>query len=146
MLSTDQKGAIAESAIVHAAIKLGIDVFKPVSDGERYDLVFDLGPKLLRVQCKSAARYGDVVVIRCYSARRTRSGVVRRCYTAEEVDAIGAYCAELNRCYLLPPKLFEGRTVMHLRLAPTRNNQKLAVNWADDFEFARVDWKALAGP
>jgi hypothetical protein len=27
-LSTDQKGAIAESAIVHAAIKLGIGVYR----------------------------------------------------------------------------------------------------------------------
>jgi hypothetical protein len=39
MLTTDQKGAIAESAIVHEAIKHGLGVFKPLSDGERYDLV-----------------------------------------------------------------------------------------------------------
>jgi hypothetical protein len=36
-LSTDQKGAFAESAIAHAAIKLGIGVYRPLSDGERYD-------------------------------------------------------------------------------------------------------------
>jgi hypothetical protein len=42
-LTTDQKGAIAESAIVHAAIKLGIGVYKPLSDGERYDLVSTSG-------------------------------------------------------------------------------------------------------
>jgi hypothetical protein len=51
-LSTDQKGAIAESAIAHAAIKLGIGVYRPLSDGERYDLIFDLGERLERVQCK----------------------------------------------------------------------------------------------
>jgi hypothetical protein len=54
-LSTDQKGAIAESAIVHAAIKLGIGVYRPLSDGERYDLIFDLGERLERIQCKWAS-------------------------------------------------------------------------------------------
>ena len=46
MLTTDQKDAIAESAIAHEAIKLGIGVFKPLSDGERYDLILDLRPRL----------------------------------------------------------------------------------------------------
>jgi hypothetical protein len=73
VLSTNQKGAIAETAIVHAATVLGIDVYKPVSEGGRYDLIFDLG-QLVRVQCKWAAFHGDVILIRCYSARRTRGG------------------------------------------------------------------------
>jgi hypothetical protein len=50
-MTTDQKGAIAETAIALAAIKLGIGVFRPIGD-ERYDLIFDLRPKLCRVQCK----------------------------------------------------------------------------------------------
>jgi len=62
VLTTDQKGAIAESSIAAAAIKLGIGVLKPLSDGHRYDLVFDVGTRLLRVQCKWAVRRGDVVV------------------------------------------------------------------------------------
>ena len=33
VLTTDQKGAIAEIAIATAAIRLGIGVFKPLSDG-----------------------------------------------------------------------------------------------------------------
>ena len=83
-LTTDQKGAVAETAIVHEAVKLGIGVFKPLTDGERYDLVFDTGATLLRVQCKWAPKHGDVVIVRCYSTRRTRSGLVRRPYTADE--------------------------------------------------------------
>jgi len=45
ILTTDQKGAIAETAIIHAAVKLGIGVYKPLADGDRYDLIFDLGTK-----------------------------------------------------------------------------------------------------
>jgi hypothetical protein len=33
-----------------------------------------------------------------------------------------------------------------LRLRPPRNNQQLGVNWADDYDFERVDWAALRGP
>ena len=69
MLTSDQKGAIAETAVVHAAIKLGINVYRPVVEGGRYDMIFEVCPRLIRVQCKWARRHGDVVVLRCYSAR-----------------------------------------------------------------------------
>jgi hypothetical protein len=36
VLSTNQKGAIAETAITAAAVRLGIPVLRPVSDGARY--------------------------------------------------------------------------------------------------------------
>jgi len=51
VLTSDQKGAVAEQAIVFAAVKLGIFVLKPLSEGGRYDLIFDVDDSLLRVQC-----------------------------------------------------------------------------------------------
>jgi len=45
VLSTDQKGAIAETAVVHEATKLGIPVAKPMLP-VRYDFVFDLGTEM----------------------------------------------------------------------------------------------------
>jgi hypothetical protein len=133
-VTTDQKGAIAETAIALAAIKLGVGVFRPYGD-ERYDLIFDCRPRLWRVQCKWARRYGDVVVVRCYSSRRTRSGLLRRKYTADEIDAFAAYCQELDRCFFLPIDQCPPSEV-RLRVAPTRNNQTLGIKWADDFDFA----------
>ena len=97
MLTTDQKGAIAELAIAHIAAEIGVGVFKPLTDGERYDLIFDLRPRLVRVQCKWAAPVGDVVIVRCRSCRRTKAGLLHRGYTADEVDAIVAYSPELGR-------------------------------------------------
>ena len=134
VLSTNQKGAIAETAIIHTAVKLGIGVFRPVLD-ERYDLIFDLRPRLLRVQCKWAVRRGDVVAVRCYSSRRGREGMVVRTYGSDEVDMIAAYCAEVDRCYALPIELCSGRRQIHLRLGPARNNQRAGVHEARAFEF-----------
>jgi hypothetical protein len=136
MLTTDQKGAIAEAEIALRAVKLGIGVFKPVVEGERYDLVFDLRPRLVRVQCKWAPLYGDVIVVRCYSARRNRAGLLRRCYAVNEVDAFAAYCPDTDRCYYLPIERFYPRREIRLRVSPTRNNQRQLVTWADDFELA----------
>ena len=51
MLTSNDKGNIAEAAIALEAIKLGIDVLKPVAEHGRYDLAFDLGHRILRVPC-----------------------------------------------------------------------------------------------
>jgi PD-(D/E)XK endonuclease len=145
MLSTDQKGNIAENAIVLAAVKLGIDVYRPVGEGGRYDMIFEVGAKLWRVQCKWAPRHGDVVVLRCYSSRRNRDGLLRRIYADGEIDAFAAYCQEIDACYFLPYEFFRNRTQVQLRLNPCTNSQNLKVNWAADFEFAAT-LSRLKGP
>ncbi len=135
MLTTNQKGAIAETAIACQAIKLGIPVLKPLVE-ERYDLVFELDGRFVRVQCKTASRHANVLVIRCYSSRRVREGFVKRSYHADEIDAVAAYSPDLDRCYFLPLDSFAGARYVQLRLAPALNNQQRGVNWANEFEFA----------
>jgi hypothetical protein len=135
MLTTDQKGAIAELGIAFAATKLGIDVYRPLQEGGRYDLILDLAEGLTRVQCKWASRHGDVLIVRCYSCRRTRKGMRNRGYTPDEIDAIAAYSPDLDRCYFLPLSEIHRHTSIQLRLEPTANNQRLGVNWAADYEF-----------
>jgi hypothetical protein len=137
MLTTDQKGTIAELAIARDAVELGVGVLKPLTDGERYDLVFDVRWCLIRVQCKTAVLIGTAVLkIACYSARRTSEGLVKRYYSALEIDAIAAHNRELDRCFFIPIDEIPGRSEVLLRLQPCRNNQRRAVNWADDFDFA----------
>jgi hypothetical protein len=143
-LTTDQKGSIAEMAIAWEATRLGVCVLRPMSNGARYDLVLDAG-QLLRVQCKWAVQRGDVVQVRCRTCRRGRDGFIRTCYTADEVDVIAAYCPDNDRCYLLPIEKFAGRTMVLLRISPTRNNQQKGVNWAEEFEFAAT-MSRLVGP
>jgi prevent-host-death family protein len=135
MFTSDQKGSIAEMAIAYNAIKIGIDVYRPLSDGTRYDLIFDIGGKLWRVQCKSARRHDEVVVLNCQSSRRCADGFVRRSYSPAEIDAFAAYCSELERCYFLPIAAFPHTSQIQLRLSRPLNNQRACINWADDFAF-----------
>jgi PD-(D/E)XK endonuclease len=135
-MTTNQKGAIAETAIAFAATKLGIDVYGPVAEGGRYDLIFVIDDRLLRVQCKWAARRGNVLVVPCVSSWRSRERFVDRPYTAAEIDAVAACAMDLDRCYFVPIERVEGRPAIALRLAPARNNQRRRVNWAEEYELA----------
>jgi hypothetical protein len=135
-VTTDQKGAVAEACIAAAAIKLGITVYRPVCDGGRLDMIFAWTYRLLRIQCKWAARRGETLVVSCESSRRAAEGYRRRCYSADEVDAIAAYSLELDRCFLIPIERVAHRPAIALRIAPSRNNQRRGINWADDYDFA----------
>jgi hypothetical protein len=135
MLSSDQKGAVAEAAIAHAALELGIGVARPLGD-QRYDLIFDLRARLVRVQCKWACRQRDVIVIRCYSSRRSADGFLRQVYGAEEVDAFAAYCADVGRCYFLPLDAVPPSGAVQLRLAPPLNKQRRRIRRAEEYELA----------
>jgi hypothetical protein len=42
MITTDQKGNIAETAVAASATKLGVDVYRPIGEGTRYDMIFDM--------------------------------------------------------------------------------------------------------
>jgi len=135
-LTPNQKGAIAEAAIAAEAIKHGILVSRPILDA-RYDLVFDTGSALWRVQCKFGARDEEkgVIKVNRTSSWCTPKGYARNPYLAGEVDLFAVYCGELNRCYLLGADGLVGRRGIYLRLSEPRNAQRACVNLASDFTF-----------
>ena len=138
-MSTNRKGAIAEAAIAHHALRAGFDVYRPVFEGGRCDLIFgEPGGRLSRVQCKWATLDGDVIRVGARTARRTRDGQRFTVYGAEEIDWLAAYCAELDRCYLLPIEVVAGQQVVHLRCAPARNNQAKGLHWAAQYELGAI--------
>ena len=89
--------------------------------------------ELLRVQCKWAALEGDVIRIQLATSRSTPRGYVREPYSATEIDAVAAYCHDLDECYFLPASLIAGKFSLQLRRGPTRNGQRAALNWAADY-------------
>ena len=137
MLSSNQKGGIAETAILAAATKLGVPVLRPVVEHARYDLAFEIGDEILRVQCKWGAldRDGAIIKVSLRSSWCTPTGYEHRQYQPDEIDLVAVYCGDLDRCYLLPHELVVGRSGIWLRLRPPKNAQKASVNLASQFEF-----------
>jgi hypothetical protein len=137
-LTPSQKGAVAEAAITAAAIQLGLVVLRPLCEGGRYDLMFDMDPALLRVQCKLARLRPGVLYVGLQTNRYTPRGYVSTSYAATEIDVVAAYSPYLNSCFLIPIDEAAGRRAIHLRLDPTKNNQADRIKWARDYEFSAV--------
>jgi prevent-host-death family protein len=132
----NHKGAVAEAKIATAAIELGVPVLKPMSEHGRYDLVFDLGQRLLRVQCKWANKKGAVVAANVGGNYLSPNGYVRSTYGASEIDAVAIYCGDLDECYLLPIEMVAGMRMVHLRLAPAKNGQRAALHFASEYSLS----------
>lgn len=144
-LTTDQKGNVAEAAVTLHAIRLGIEVYRPVGEGGRFDLIFRFpNAELSRVQVKWANLVDGVVQVRSYSARRTATGQSRRTYAIGEIDAIAAYCAELDTVYYLPEEMACDRSMTYLRIEPTKNGQRASLHWAAQYELGAVAQLARA--
>ena len=137
VLTTNEKGAIAELKIATAAAELGVPVLRPLTDHCRFDLALEVGGRLLRVQCKwgGLIRSGSVVQVKLQSSRCTPAGYVRASYTEDEIDLLAVYCGELDRCYLLPSALAVRRRAIWLRVSAPLNGQRACLNNAAQFEF-----------
>ena len=74
-MTTDQKGAIAEACIAAAAMKLGIEVYRPVAEGGRYDMILDIGGISLARPVQMGDRADEKYSCRCcMSNRRAADG------------------------------------------------------------------------
>ena len=129
------KGNVAEAEIAAAAARAGIPVLRPAAEHTRYDMVFELPSGFKRIQCKWARRREAVVVVELTSSRYTKNGSIRTTYSRSEIDAVVAYCADLDRCYYLPIEDVAGHRAIQLRLRPPRNGQRACINLAEAFEF-----------
>jgi hypothetical protein len=138
LLTAPRKGAIAEAQIAAEAIALGLDVYRPVSEGGRYDLIIDTGRRLLRVQCKWGALQGSVIVVRMRTSRLTPRGYVRTTYDASQIEGIAVFCAAVSRSFWLPIGEFAGQSLLHLRLRPARNGQQSGLKWADAYPLGAI--------
>ncbi|UYZ62307.1 group I intron-associated PD-(D/E)XK endonuclease [Hymenobacter weizhouensis] len=107
-MNTKLKGDIAEQAVTLRALKQGWGVLRPIGDRLPYDLVFDIGGRLLKVQVKSAwfdTARGNWVV----DNRRTKTNrrhMVRSRYCVNDFDFAIAYLDEIDLMYVFPVDVF----------------------------------------
>jgi hypothetical protein len=122
-------------AIMVALQAAEIPFFLPFGENTRCDLVIDYEGRLGRVQCKTGRlRDGAVRFRACSSyAHHPNPKVLRRDYLAD-VDYFGVYCRETGGVYLVPIGVAQLRREGALRVAPTRNEQRRNIRWAEPFE------------
>ena len=136
VLTTNDKGNIAEAEITAPTIA-GIGILRPCE--EHSVTTWRLSSRA--AFCGSSAsgrRLGrrDRRVVRLADSATRPDGLSGTTYSADEIDAVAAYCAELDRCYLLPVHLVARKSSVQLRIAPPRNGQRACLNWASEYELA----------
>lgn len=135
MAALKQLGDLAELKVACDLRERGCKLSIPFGEDCDYDLIADYEGVLHRVQVKYTRSDGRRVIVRCRSHSLT-NGKVRKTkqYTAATVDWIAAFDATSERCFYCPSsELGDGRAVLHLRLMPARNGQRLGVRDASDY-------------
>jgi hypothetical protein len=118
-----------------ALSEAGYELLVPFGENTRYDLVIDDGVRLARVQCKTGRlRRGSVVFNSCSSyAHHPNPRMVKRDYQGQ-IDFFGVFCPETRKSYLVPIADVTTKYSAMLRVDPPRNNQRIGVRLAADFE------------
>ena len=104
MTDTKLKGDIAEQAAILHALKRGWGVLRPVGDRLPYDLVFDTGVALVKIQVKCAwfdEAKGNYVC----DNRRTKTNrreMLREGYQPSDFDFALVYLEPLDLFYVFP--------------------------------------------
>ena len=128
-LNTSSKGNSTSGVILAKLLALGYQVLTPFGDGGRYDLAFDDGKQIRRVQCKTGRIFKGVVVFSASSMGRNG----KRTDYAGGADLFGVYCPQNDTVYLVPVADCPV-TAANLRIQETLNNQTNNVRWAKAYE------------
>jgi len=129
------KGDLAELKVAADLLERGYRIAIPFGEDNDFDLILIRGEALERVQVKYTESDGVVVYVRYRSSSLT-NGRVRRVkrYTARTIEWMATCDATSRRCCYLPAaELGAGMDVMTLRLAPTRNGQRIGIRYAEDY-------------
>lgn len=133
-LTSKQKGNLTELQCLTAFYEQGCHVSLPYGENSRYDMIVDIGGKLIRVQVKTASlKHKDdegAICISCKSSHVNSQGVSNIRYTKEEIDFFATFWKQ--KCYLIP--ISECSVEKTLRLEPPKNGQVKGITFAKDYE------------
>lgn len=135
-MNTNITGNITELQCILYFTKLGYQVSLPYGGQARYDFILDLGIKLLKIQVKTPTTNddNDYIEIECCNSHLSKGKYIKKTYTENDVDYFATFFN--NTCYLIPAN--ECNTCKKLRFTQPKNNQKINVYYAKDYEASLV--------
>ena len=131
---------LTELRVAIKAQENGILVSRPLFEG-RYDLLFDFGSKILRVQVKecSCTKDGNCICVSLSSGSYPRGNKygkhTKRFYTSDEIDVLIVYTPITGKYYVLEPEIWNKKSYVNLRFKQTVNGQGKKINYAKNYEW-----------
>lgn len=131
-MDSKQKGNITELEVLTYITKLGYQVSIPFGDRERYDQIWDIKGKLLRVQVKTSRLIDDErsgIKFSCRSNTKVGGKIQHARYTKDEIDYFATFFE--GKCYVVPVE--QTSTEKTLRFKPPKNGQKKGISLAEHY-------------
>ena len=98
-MNVNIKGKVSELEILTLITKLGYSVSIPFGDKDKYDQIWDINGKLIKVQIKTSRWKNESktgIIFNCYSVSNKK----KHNYTKEEIDYFATFWE--GKCYLVP--------------------------------------------
>lgn len=136
-MDTKQKGNITQLEVLTYITKLGYQVSIPYGDRERYDQIWDINGKLLKIQVKTSHLIDEQkngIKFSCRSSTKVQGKNKHTRYTSDEIDYFATFWE--GQCYLVP--INETSTEKTLRFKPPKNGQIKGISFAKDYKVQEV--------
>jgi len=127
-MHTKLKGDIGELIVAQQLLKRGWHVAFPYGENLKYDLVAEKEGEFKRIQVKAVFSRKGVLHINCRSSNNW--SVVH--YKSTDFEILAAVDLETSKVYFIPSNRLR-KSLIDLRLTPTKNCQKKRINFANDF-------------
>lgn len=134
-MDTNTIGKLTELKVLQYIIEKGYSVSIPFGDKDRYDQVWDINNKLLRIQVKTARPIDKEItgiVFNCRTTYSRNTGSKTHHYTDDEIDYFATFWN--NKCYLIPVNECSDKKT--LRFSAKQNSS--SISWAKNYEFEEV--------
>ena len=136
MINPNEKGKNTEAQVLTYILKLGYSVSIPFGDKDRYDQIWDINGKLIRVQVKTArlnrSEKNPQNISICFNCKSTMNGRTHK-YSKAEIDYFATYWD--GKVYLVPVE--ECSAEKTLRFSSSQPNQP-NISWAKNYEVEEV--------
>lgn len=136
-MDSKQIGNITELEVLTYITKMGYQVSIPFGDRERYDQIWDINGKLLKIQVKTSHPVDNEengIIFSCRSNTRVQGKIKHSRYTANEIDYFATFWK--GQCYMVP--ISETSTDKTLRFNPPKNGQRKGISFAKDYTVEEV--------
>lgn len=136
-MDSKQIGNITELEVLTYITKMGYQVSIPFGDRERYDQIWDINGKLLKIQVKTSRSVDNEengIIFSCRSNTKVQGKIKHSRYTANEIDYFATFWK--GQCYMV--HVSETSTDKTLRFNPPKNGQRKGISFAKDYTVEEV--------
>ena len=131
-MDTNTLGKLTEIEVMRYIIHKGYSVSIPFGDKDRYDQIWDINGKLLKIQVKTAHEYskntGKAIE---FKTTGTSNGRITS-YSKNDIDYFATYWN--NQVYLVPVEETSSKKVLRFESASNQPN----ISWAKDYTVEEV--------